>query len=200
MKKNISRMLSILFIGVSLVSIKASALGATDEQKINTAINTWEAEQKNKNNSNGYNALYISNAISVNANSNQWGYLKPYWRLATPNFHQAYANTWAKIDGKWYYLDSKSNMVENQVIYDLNTDKKYYVQQDGSMLANGYYTDYYHNQDKYYAGSDGILTLVQNSSTTSNNQTIIDKNSNNINSSEDDKQIDEKGYPTGPWN
>lgn len=161
MKNNLIKTLSVLFIGFSLVSIKASALSATDEQKINTAVDTLEAEKENKNNSNGYNALYISNAVSVNANSNQWGYFKPYWRLATSDFQQAYANTWAKVNGKWYFLDSKSNMVENQVIYDLNTNKKYYVQQDGSMLANGYYTDYYHNQDKYYAGPDGALILVQ---------------------------------------
>ncbi|NFG59621.1 hypothetical protein FC778_13100 [Clostridium botulinum] len=108
------------------------------------------------------NTIYISNPQTVNADSSQWGFRSPYWCLATLDFHQGYCNVWANINGTWYYINTDGNMVVNHVIHNSDNNKEYYINKDGSLLTNGYYIDYYsNNQAKYYADANGVLTLVK---------------------------------------
>ncbi len=139
MKKTIVKILSLVLISCSLFSVAALA----DE-------NTVAYE------------IYISNPITVSADSSQWSFRSPYWLLATPDFEQGYCNAWANVNGTWYYIDKDGHLIENHIIKDTQTGKDYYAKEDGSLLINGYYTNYYDNQTKYYAGSDGALTPVNN--------------------------------------
>ena len=52
-------------------------------------------------------------------------------------------------------------MVVNHIIENSDNNKKYYIKEDGSLLTNADYTDYYHNQVKYHADENGVLTLVK---------------------------------------
>ncbi|MBN1059319.1 hypothetical protein [Clostridium botulinum] len=155
MRKRLIKIFSGLLLGISLFSVPASA--TEWETK-------WDLMQRNRNTGSSTisNTIYISNPQTINADSSQWGYCSPYWRLATPDFHQAYASAWANVNGTWYYLDNQCNMVVNHVIHNSDNNKEYYINKDGSLLTNGYYIDYYsNNQAKYYADANGVLTLVK---------------------------------------
>lgn len=155
MRKRLIKIFSGLLLGISLFSVSASAA----EWETN-----WDLRQRNKNTGSSIisNTIYISNPQTVNADSSQWGFRSPYWCLATPDFHQGYCNVWANINGTWYYINTDGNMVVNHVIHNSDNNKKYYINKDGSLLTNGYYIDYYsNNQAKYYADANGVLTLVK---------------------------------------
>lgn len=163
MKKEILKFLGGLCVGIGILSASKPANASDVSHAVDNAFNNLELEQRNHSNSTASDlTVYISEPITVYADSSQWAYRSPFWVLATPDFHQGYCNTWASINGVWYYINTDGYMVANHMLHDLTSNKKYYIKEDGSLLVNGYYIDYYHSQTKYYAGSDGSLTEVEN--------------------------------------
>ena len=57
------------------------------------------------------------------------------------------ATGWAKVSGKWYYLNSSGAMLANQWVGN------YYVQSDGSMATNKWIGRYYVNGSGLWAAT-----------------------------------------------
>lgn len=161
MKKEILKFLGVLCIGVGILSSFHPVNASEVSHAVDNAFNNLELQERNRSNSISDLTVYIADPVIAYANSSQWDHRSPFWVLATPDFEQGYCNTWANVNGIWYYIDKQGHMVANHMILDLNTNKKYYVNENGALLINGYYTDYYNNQAKYHAGNDGSLTLVE---------------------------------------
>lgn len=102
--------------------------------------------------------IYINPGTSVIESSDQWVLQDNGWYLATPGFHQAYANVWALVDGKWYFLDTHSRMLADMTVVNAHTGKKYHLNPDGSLLVNSTYNDGVFN---YNVDSNGELHKVE---------------------------------------
>lgn len=88
------------------------------------------------------------------------------WGALSPDGHQGLANSWIHYNNKWYFIDDKSNMVENAVVCGQDGNL-YYMQEDGSMLTNGYCTYQFYGSrrvggstTKFYADANGVLTII----------------------------------------
>lgn len=139
MRKTLIKSFSILFIIFNLFTINAFA-STTFKYQI------------------GDSTFTLDKPLVVYADSSQWDYRSPYWILATPDFQQSYSNTWASVNGKWYYLDKNGHLVQNKLFTDYNS-KNYFLTDDGSMLVNDYCLWQFRLM-VYHAGSDGSLTQV----------------------------------------
>lgn len=138
MKKGIRKLLCASIVGVSVLSFNcvayASREGITDE----------------------YTKTY-----SCSGNL-KWVYDsdKKYWHFGdNVNEEQFKTNCWVYDSGKWYFIDINGNMVRDMVIYTKGGN--YYMQEDGSMLANGYATPKIGNGQfdfPVYADASGKLT------------------------------------------
>ena len=147
MKKSILKCLSCILVASNLLIIKAFA---TDTFKSNFKYIIGEGNR---------NKIYtLDKPLVVSADSSQWSYRDGKWILATSDFHQSYCNTWANVNGKWYYLDKYGEMAQNQLFTDYN-DISYYLTDDGSMLCNDYCYEPF-NSLEFYAASDGSLTKL----------------------------------------
>ena len=145
MKKNIIKTLSVLFITFSLFSVTAKADEYISSEP--RSVYVWNNPHS-----------------SINASINQWVYFSPFWRLTTEwNRYDYYKNTWALVNGKWYYWDNNSNMLKNCIVQiGINeTTKNYYLKEDGSLLVDEYLINV-DNGNTYYANNNGELKLRTN--------------------------------------
>jgi hypothetical protein len=62
-------------------------------------------------------------------------------------------NQWVQVNGSWEYYDSTGTPLKNNLFYDRNYGKTYYLKEDGSMAINWLYI----NNNWYYMGQDGAM-------------------------------------------
>ena len=62
-------------------------------------------------------------------------------------------NAWQRVDGKWRYIDGTGEVLKNQWWFDENTEKNYYLKEDGYM-ATGWL---YNNNNWYYFNVNGEM-------------------------------------------
>jgi hypothetical protein len=105
-KLNLTKLISSVLVAFSIIVLTPVGANAITSNHIYTPIYTSE----------------------VYADSNQWDYRNGYWICATPDFHQAYANTWICTNGKWYYVEGDNDMVTNTWV------DNYYVDDTGALV------------------------------------------------------------------
>ena len=85
----------------------------------------------------GLNAVKTATeAKAAGANSGTWGGDdKEGWTFTTEDGIKL-KNTWAEIDGVWYYFHKDGKMAQDEIVY--LDGESYFFNSDGSMMANGW--------------------------------------------------------------
>ncbi|MFW2500426.1 hypothetical protein [Clostridium diolis] len=117
MKKGLRKLLCALIVGASILSTTCIAYATGDAIASKNVMSF--------NTSSGNLTWYFDSRINS-------------WRIH--NNEQGLGDCWIFDNGKWYFISQAGVMVKNTVVYDSKNSTSYYMQEDGSMLTNGYCT------------------------------------------------------------
>lgn len=142
MKKNILKLLCALSIGINILLCNFQTTYAQDKV-------AWDYRFTNNYTTSKY------------VDSSRWSYNQydKTWSVSTPDFDQVEVNSWVLTNGKWYFINQQGVMVTNCLVRD--GSKQYYMQDDGSLLTNGYCKYGVHTSViTAYADANGVLTDI----------------------------------------
>lgn len=148
MKKKVLKLMSAICIATGIMSIGATSANASNY--IYTGGDIMESP--------------YSTTFSIDS----WQWFQRdngTWGAVTSDGYQGIASSWVLYNGKWYFIDDNSNMVENAVVWGKDGNM-YYMQGDGSMLTNGYGSyQFWGNKNggptNFYADANGVLTIIK---------------------------------------